>query len=175
MHTHHHKQEHQINTIGRLKILNSRESKDIIEKLEEQYGYIVDKSAIDYIFLMNKDNRVYIVNRMIEQLPFDELKIDAIGLYFGEFYKESLRLSIEGAQFIGHQSTRNIVDIDAEQMTAWVQGKDLPFEDCGKQFVIVRHTNKKTHQTDILGCGKYKDGVLMNYVSKSRRLIVVNQ
>jgi NOL1/NOP2/fmu family ribosome biogenesis protein len=156
-----------------MKILNSRETKNILEKLEEQYGYNATRTELEYIMLMNKDNRIYLVSRNIERLPYDKLKIDSIGMYFGELYKESLRLSIEGSQMIGPESTKNVVELNHEQMIEWIKGVDLEFEDTGRHFVITKYTNTDGRQ-DFLGCGKYKDGKLMNFVSKSRRLIVVN-
>jgi NOL1/NOP2/fmu family ribosome biogenesis protein len=165
---------HQQNTIGSLRILNSKETKHIIEKLSEQYGYDYDKASQEYAFLMNKDNRIYIVSRTIEILPYDEMKIDSIGMYFGELYKESLRMSIEGSQMIGPKSSKNVIDIDTDQMIEWIKGNDIEHEDVGKEFVIIKHTDKDTTKVDYFGAGRYKDGKIMNFVSKSRRLIVVN-
>ena len=157
-----------------LKILNAKETKHILEKLEEQFGFSANKEDLDYIFLINKDNRIYILSKSIGNIDFESLKMDTSGLYFGELYKESIRLSIEGAQIIGPYAKKNIVFLDTDQMIEWIKGNELPFEDCGKSFVIVKHIDDKTRREDVLGCGKFKDGKLQNYVSKSRRLVVVN-
>ena len=158
-----------------LKILNSKETKHILEKLEEQYGFGSSKGELDFIFLMNKDNRLYIVSSDVRLIDLESLKIDSVGMYFGELYKETIRLSIEGAQLIGKNATKNFAYINDQQMILWVQGNDIGFDDTGKNFVIVKYSNHKTGVDDILGCGKYKDGKLINYVSKSRRLVVVNR
>jgi NOL1/NOP2/fmu family ribosome biogenesis protein len=158
-----------------LKILNSRETKRILEKLEDQYGFDSKKAELGFIFLMNKDNRLYILSKDVSRIELDSLKIDSLGLYFGELYKESIRLSIEGAQIVGKIAIRNIIEINHEQMLEWIKGHDIEYTDCGKDFVIVKCKNGVTGKEDILGCGKYKDGKLMNYVSKSRRLVVVNE
>lgn len=165
---------HQQNTIGNLRILNSKETKHIVERLSEQYGYDYDRASQEYVFLMNKDNRIYIVSRNVEILPYNEMKMDSVGMYFGELYKESLRMSIEGSQMIGPTSTKNVVNIDTDQMIEWIKGNDIEHEDTGKEFVIIRHTDKDTEKIDYFGAGRYKDGKIMNFVSKSRRLIVVN-
>jgi len=165
---------HQANTIGNLKILNSRETKHILEKLSEQYGYDYNRTEQEYVFLMNKDNRIYLISRRIELLPYHELRIDSIGMYFGELYKENLRLSIEGSQIIGPRANKNVIDIDKIQMMEWVKGSDIAYEDTGKDFIIVRYNYPDTGKSDYLGAGKYKDGKIMNYVSKSRRLVVIN-
>jgi NOL1/NOP2/fmu family ribosome biogenesis protein len=158
------------------KILNSKEIKNILEILKEQFGVKYDKNLIDYTFLMNKDYRIYVVSKDLGRIPYDEMKIDAVGIYFGELYKEKLRLSIEGSQIIGKDATKNVVELEYNQMIEWIKGQDVMFEDCGQDFVIVKYKNPKTNNYDILGCGRYnaKEGKLMNYVSKSRKLIVVN-
>jgi NOL1/NOP2/fmu family ribosome biogenesis protein len=165
---------HQLNTINNLRILNSKETKHLAERLLEQYGYDYDKKANEYIFLMNKDNRIYIISRNIANIPYEDMKIDSIGMYFGELYKESLRLSIEGSQMIGPHANKNIIEISKEQMLNWIRGMDIEHDDTGKDFIIIKHVNENTGKTDYLGAGKYKDGKIMNYVSKSRKLIVVN-
>jgi NOL1/NOP2/fmu family ribosome biogenesis protein len=160
----------------RYDILNSKETKHILEKIRDQYGYDINKSELDYAFLMNKENRIYAVAKDLGKIPYDEMKIDAIGIYFGEVYKEKLRLSIEGAQIIGPYATKNIYDLDYDQMISWIKGNEIEFEDVGEDFVIVRYKEPKTQKYDILGCGKYnrQTGKLLNYVSKSRKLVVVN-
>ena len=165
---------YQQNTISNLRILNSRETKHIIEKLLEQFGYQYDKTSQEYVFLMNKDNKINIISRKVEVLPYQEMKIDSLGMYFGELYKDSLRLSIEGCQLIGPRSTKNIIELNKDQMIEWIKGGDIDYEEIGRDFVIVKYTDNTNRQTDYLGSGRYKDGKIINYVSKSRRLIVVN-
>ncbi len=160
----------------RYNILNSKETKHILEKIRDHYGYDIDKNDLDYAFLMNKDKRIYIISKDLARVPYDEMKVDGIGIYFGELYNEKLRLSIEGAQIIGKHATKNIHNLDYDQMISWIKGNDIEFSDVGEDFVIVRYKELKTGKYDILGCGKYNKstGKLMNYVSKSRKLVVVN-
>ncbi len=173
-----------------LKILNSKEIKHILEKLEEQFGFEIRKNELEYIFLMNKENKLYILTKDVELINLDELRIDSLGMYFGELYKETIRLSIEGAQLVGKTAKKNIVFLNREQMSEWVKGNDInDFEikenenkddeksndEIKKGFLIVKYLNEKTDHEDILGCGKLKDGKLLNYISKSRKLIVVNE
>jgi len=166
---------HQQNTIGSLKVLNSREVKHILERLSEQYGNDYSKEFSLYAFLMNKDNRIYMVSRNVEILPYHEMRIDTLGIYFGELYKESVRLTIEGSQIIGPKAKTNVAILEYDQMIDWIKGVDIPFdESCGKEFLIIKYTDKNTGMTDYLGAGKFKDGKILNYVSKSRRLVVVN-
>ena len=158
-------------------ILNSRETKHILEKLSEKFGFEADKNDLDYIFLEGKEGRLYVVSKDLGNVDFEKLRIDMIGIYFGETYKDELRLSIEGAQIIGRNATKNVVELDHAQMLDWIQGKDILFKEFGPGFVIVKYHDLRTDKDDILGCGKYnkQSGMLMNYVSKSRKLVVVNE
>lgn len=158
------------------KILNSKEKKEVFEKLKQQYGVDIDKNNLDYTFIINKDNRIYIISNDIQKVLSENIRIDNIGLYFGEIYKDKIRLSIEGAQLIGEKAIKNIYDLSYEQMISWIKGNDIFFDETGDDFVILRYKNPKTQKYDILGCGKYNKQThkIMNYVSKSRRLFVVN-
>ena len=42
-----------------------KEVKDILKLLDNQFGF---KKELDYVFLMNKRNRVYLVNKDIERI-----------------------------------------------------------------------------------------------------------
>ena len=83
-------------------------------------------------------------------------------MYLGELRNGELRLSIEGSQIIGKGSDKNIADI--EDTRAWLRGEDLELVGDYSGFVIIRH-NK-----DFLGCGRYKEGKILNFVPKARRL-----
>ena len=47
-----------------------------------------------------------------------------------------------------------------------MKGEDLDKEFNGKGFLIIKHNN------DYLGTGKYRDGRILNFVPKTRRLNV---
>jgi len=148
-----------------LKILNSKETKRILKLLQQQFGF---EEKLDFVFLVNNKDRVYVVNRDIEKVELEKLRINALGLYFGTFINGELRLSIEGSQLIGSKAKKNILDIDDKEFEMWLKGEDFEVSNKLKGFVIVKHKN------DFVGCGKIKDGTLLNYVPKARRLIVVN-
>jgi NOL1/NOP2/fmu family ribosome biogenesis protein len=170
---------HQTNKINNLKILNSRETKEIVQILKSQYQSDLDLS--EYVFLINKDNKIYLASRNIELLPYDEMKIDSLGIYFGEIYKESLRLSIEGSQLVGPVAKDNVIELSRDQMLAWVKGADIEILDeeilekynSNKHFIITKYDDGKS--IEYFGAGKVKDGKILNMVSKSRRLVVVNE
>lgn len=93
----------------KLKILNNKEIKGILKLLDNQFGF---KEKFDYVFLMSSKNKIYLVNKNIGEIDIEKLRIDAIGLYFGELNHGELRLSIEGSQIIGKKASKNIVELD---------------------------------------------------------------
>ncbi|MBW2976105.1 hypothetical protein KY347_01515 [Candidatus Woesearchaeota archaeon] len=149
----------------KLKILNSKEVKEILKRIEAQWGA---KLKLDYAFLKNQKNRVFIVNKGISEIDFSKLKVNSLGMYFCEIDRLGIRLSIEGSQIAGPKSAKNIVEITEEQAKKWLSGQDLGLcqETKGSYsgFVIIKHNN------DFFGTGRYQDGKVLNYVSKSRRI-----
>src|SRR3990167_7622870 len=141
-----------------LKFLNSKETKEILKLIEEQWGA---KLKLDYTFAKNSKNRVFIVNKDINKIDFSKLRINSIGMYFCDLENE-IRLSIEGSQIIGPKATKNVVEVSEEQTKKWMKGGDLEIEDKGNcnGFVIIKHEN------DFLGTGKFKEYRILNYVSK---------
>ncbi len=145
------------------KILNSKEIRSITRTLEEHYG--IKNLKLDYGFLINKDNKIYLVNKDFSKIDQEGLKINSVGLYFAEYRKGFVRLSIEGSQIIGKLATKNIANLNEEELNDWVTGKDLVYGEADFEgFVIIKNNN------DFFGCGRYKDGAVFNYISKDRRI-----
>ena len=145
----------------KLKILNRKEKKKIFEIFNNQWGI---KSKTDATFLMNRKNRLYIVNTDVLNFELEKVRIDTLGLYVGELINNEIRLSIEGSQLFGKAATKNIVELNEKQRMIWLKGYDLPLEQEGITFQIVKSGN------DFLGCGKIRNGNLINFVPKIRRL-----
>jgi len=148
-----------------LKILNNKEIKQILKLIEQQWGA---KLKLDYGFLQNNKNRVFIISKDIAKIDTSKLRLNSAGMYFCEIDKKGIRLSIEGSQLMGSNTTKNVVELDEDETKKWFRGEDLEKEckDC-KGFVILKHNN------DFLGTGKYANGKILNYVSKARRVNVI--
>jgi len=146
-----------------LKILNSKEIKEIHSMIEKQWNANI---KLDYGFLQNNKNRVFIINRDISKIDFSKLRLNSVGMYFCEIDSKGIRLSIEGSQIVGPKAAKNVVELNEDETRKWFKGEDLELEckDCSG-FVILK--NKK----DFLGTGKYKEGKILNYVGKTRRVI----
>ena len=143
-----------------LKFLNSKETKEIKRKLEAQFEF----SELNYAFLQNQDNKIFIVNRDVDRVDWKTLYINSIGAYLGEDHGADIRLSIEGSQLIGSSAKKNVIELDKSQAREWLKGYDLEYPGSTKGFVIIKCGN------DFLGSAKHKDSKLINYVPKERRI-----
>ena len=150
-----------------LNFLRSKEVKQLMKRVFEQWGADFMDLFQEYAFLKNKD-KVYIVSRAIAEVPFEKLRINNVGLYILEDRHDELRLSVEGSQLLGPKAAKNVVELSKEELVKWIKGNDLVKEGKNKGFVIIKH-NK-----DFFGSGKFKDGRLLNFLPKIRRLSEVN-
>ncbi|MBR9690289.1 hypothetical protein GOV08_01255 [Candidatus Woesearchaeota archaeon] len=141
------------------KFLNSKEIKNLLKKLKEQYGFI---QKLDYAFLKNEKRKVYLVSRDVDKIDFEKLRINSMGSYFCEVNPDGVRLSVEGSQIVGPHASKNVVKIDDQR--GWMKGFDIDFLGETKGFVIVKSGS------DFMGCAKHKNNILLNYVPKERRI-----
>lgn len=144
-----------------LKVLNSKEKKEIIKKIKEQWGAEFKE---DFDFLMTEKEKIYIVNKEIAKIDFSKIKINSIGMYFGKLFKDELRLSIEGAQLVGKKAKKNILELNDSEARSYMKGLDIEKKSDCSGFVLLKN-NK-----DFIGTAKYKDGKIMNYMPKERRI-----
>ena len=148
-----------------LKILNNKEIKEVFKLIENQWGA---KLKLDYGFLKNPKNRVFVISTDISKIDFSKLRLNSVGMYFCELDNKGIRLSIEGSQIIGPKATKNIIELSEEETKKWFKGEDVEKEckDCNG-FVILKNNH------DFLGTGKYANGKILNYVSKTRRVNLI--
>ena len=144
----------------KLKILNTREIKKIKTKLKEQFDYDYQE---DFAFLLNRKDKLFIVNKDISRIELEKLRVDKYGLYFGEL-KNELRLSMEAAWLIGKKAKKNIIEIDQNELKKYFLGEDLAKELTGpNRFILLKF------QKEVISCAKYKDKKILNFLPKIHR------
>ena len=94
----------------------------------------------------------------------ENININKLGLYFGKIEHNEIRLSIEGSQIVGEKATKNILEISKEDSREWLRGFDLETNENLSGFVIIKNNN------DFYGTGKIKEGRILNFVPKGRKL-----
>ena len=147
-----------------LTILNTRDIKKIRQAFEETYGAFFTG---DYVYLQGKDGRISLINKDIAKIDLKKLRVDKFGLYVAELKNNSVRLSKEGAQLLAKEARdklKNIVELDDQEIKAYFHGIDLK-KDLGPdaKFVLIEYKG------DVVGCSKYKEGVILNYLPKIHR------
>jgi hypothetical protein len=80
------------------KVLSRKEIKNIRKIIKSQWDADI---KLDYAFFISDKDRIYLINKEISNFELSSLRINSVGLYFGEYTKGILRLSIEGSQIIG--------------------------------------------------------------------------
>ncbi len=149
-------------------ILNSKEVKSIVKKLKECYG--IKEINMEYAFIKDHD-KLFIVSR--EFKPIYKTRLDSIGLYFARIVDNAIRLTIEGSQIIGKYATKNIIELDNENLKKWMAGLELEAnenpEAVQDQFILVKHKD------DFFGSCKIHDNKIMNFIPKDRRVYRLNE
>ena len=155
----------------KLTILNTREIKRIKKRIIDQFNYFPEG---DYAFLKNSKEKLFIVNKDISRIQLNNLRIDRLGLYFAELKINQVRLSKEGAQLLvreavkNKQSLKNTLTLTKEEIKQYFKGEDLE-KDMGidNRFVLLLYGK------NCLGCAKYKDKRILNFLPKIHRREVV--
>ena len=149
-----------------LKILNSREVKRIKEIVVKDFGGFLQE---DYAYLQNEKGKVFVINKDIARIKLENLKIDKMGLYFAEVKNNQVRLSKEGAQLLTLQNKKlqNIVSLNNNEVKDYFSGKDLDKELGENKLVLLEY------EENILGCAKYKDQKILNFLPKNHRGTVI--
>ena len=144
--------------------VSTGEKKQILKILEEEYGI----SKFNYLIMKSGKEKLRIFSGILSREELLSLarniNIDLIGLYFG-FYKDNeLRLSVDACNLL--KPTKNILEINDEDENKWMRGEDLVpvnVEKIKKGFVIIK--NKE----NFLGTGKLTETKILNFLPKERR------
>ncbi len=154
-----------------LTILKEKETKEILEKLEEQFGIkeipgILIKIGSERIFLFRGEATLREIGE-IDKTAF----IERAGVYIGKIFTptDEIRLSIEGTQIFREQITKNIFTLENEEdYEKWMNGQELNIKTGMKGFLIIKYKD------DYLGAGKASEEKIGNFIPKNRRLKIKN-
>lgn len=140
--------------------LKDKQVKGIIQELEEHYGVSLHWN---FLFFINTKRKVHMVGKSFHLLDRKKLRINKMGLYLATQEVDGLRLSVEGAQLV--KPTKNFVSLNQGQLKDWLMGNAiLVSEKDVSGYVVVKYHD------DIVGCGKFKDGTVLNAVGRDRRI-----
>ena len=145
-----------------LKFLNKNEKKEILQKLNEQFGI----KEIPWE-LIQWGERIVAFSGDADEKEIEKIResaiIEGIGLYFSK-EEYGIRLSMEATQLLKNQITKNIFEMNEEQMNEWMRGNELNVKTGKRGFLAMKYKN------DLLGCGKASENKISNFVPKERRI-----
>ena len=147
--------------MNNLNILNKKAIKEILKLIKSQWD---SKIEIDYAFLQDKLNNIYIAKREFASFPLEKIRMHKIGLNIGQIYNNQFIATIEGSQLIGPKAKKNILKITKHESRDWLRGENLTSKEKLKGLVLIKHNN------DFFGTGKINNKEVINLLPKSRRL-----
>ena len=147
-----------------IRILNAHETKEILEKLNDQYGI----SEIPGILILIGQERIFLYQGSMNEKEIKKLEetvfIERIGAYIAKIQEDKIRLSIEGTHVFKNQITKNIFDLDEHQSEEWMKGRELNISTGKTDYLIMKYKD------DFLGTGKASKEKITNFIPKNRRL-----
>ena len=120
----------------------------------------------EFVFVQTKNGKIKILNKQVLSLNLEGLRVENVGLYFARWDGKEVRLSIEGSQIVGKKAKKNVLELSEDEAMEWMRGKNLEVGERSVEegFVILKHKD------DFLGCGRYKNGRILSFVPKWRRI-----
>lgn len=152
--------------------LNAKKTRDVEEFLEAQYGFTEN---VPYVFLLQtKTMKLLLLTEEAVNAPLNLLRVNSQGLYIAEVNEaqNNFRLSIDGTQIIGPNATKNVLELTQGEFDLWVRGNPLPVDESLTERLtdLVGYIIIKNPQGDFFGVANQKDGELMNFIPKARRV-----
>lgn len=150
--------------IEKLKIIEGKELENFQKKLKEQFG--IEK--IPGKIIMRGKEKVFLFTANINQEQLkkleDDLFLERAGTYIAKKVDDDYRLSIEGSQIFKKQISKNIIELNGEEMVEWMHGSEILKQTGLHGFVIIKY------KEEMLGTGKASETKITNFIPKSRRL-----
>ena len=154
--------------IPQLKIFSENEKQEITKKLEKQFGI----KEVPGMITMFGAERMFIFQGDLEYKELQNLRkaivMERVGIYFAKEQAGEIRLTIDGVHLFKDQITKNILEINKEQLQEWLHGNELNIDTELRGFVVIKCEN------DFVGTGKASENKITNFIPKNRRLKLKN-
>ena len=151
------------------KALSRKQAKEIYNQIEGMFNITLPNN---YQLSLNNKAKVFILRKSkhLDQLNFDFLRTDRLGLYLGEYKNGFFRPSMQGAQFLVQEaksqgtSVKNQLELSKEQVEILLKGQELDFPNHPDATALII-----TYQTHPICFAQVKAGKILNYVPKTFR------
>ena len=108
-----------------LTIMRNKEIKKILSEIKDQFDCGIKG---EHLFLISKNDKVYITNPELQEINTENLKINNTGSYFGKIERAGFRLSIEGSEILDNPK-KNILELTDEEFQAYMAGENLMLDE----------------------------------------------
>lgn len=145
--------------------------KEMDKKLEEIYGVKLPRGQV--IQWSKEKLRIFTGDVSERELNFlaSIVNVEIIGLYFAFQKDNELRFSFDSL-FLAKDAKKNILEINGEQFKQWISGQEIEIneeqkaglKDSQTQYILLKYKD------DVIGCGKYTQTKVLNFIPKERRL-----
>jgi NOL1/NOP2/fmu family ribosome biogenesis protein len=143
--------------------IKTPEKRRIIEELKEQFGI----EDLPYLLIQTGKEKIRAFSGSLSKEDIVSLgkiaNVEIVGLYIASSRDSEIRLSMDGLHLLKEQISKNILEINDEQLQLWLRGSDLPIQ-AEKGTLAIKYKG------DFIGCGKSNGQTIFNYVPKERRL-----
>jgi NOL1/NOP2/fmu family ribosome biogenesis protein len=148
----------------KIQTLNRKEKRKFEEKLKQDFGITLPRCLL----IKSGKNKIRIFTGDFSEHELNIIKgiirMETTGLYFANIDKNNeIRLSFDSSNIFS--ATKNILDLNEEQIKEWFKGQDLNIRFKNKGYVLLKYQEK------IIGCGKAATDKIINFVPKERRII----
>lgn len=152
-------------------ILTRNDRDRILNKLE-RFG-IHNLSGIHLVKIGKDKIRAFSSDLSREEIQklVREINVELIGLYIAKEENENeIRLTIDGCHLFSSQISENVIELTDEQTLDWFRGRDIELKEAiakGKElygFYVLKNKD------NLLGTGKVKEGRILNFIPKDRRI-----
>ena len=145
-----------------VRFIKTPEKRRIEADLETQFGI----TKLPYLLLETGKEKIRGFSGSLSKEEIAKLariaNIELIGLYALK-KEQDFRLTIDTTHLLKDQITKNIVELNDEQLDRWLRGFDIETKTQTGTVII-------KHGSDFIGSGKSNGDKIFNYVPKDRRL-----
>ncbi|MEM4511516.1 MAG: hypothetical protein QXD25_01760 [Nanopusillaceae archaeon] len=145
-----------------MKLINKQQLLQILKEISKEYG-IEEINLYDFIFLLNKEGKVFLVYKDLEKI-IDKIKFNNCGLYIMKIEKNKIRFSIEGSQIFGPLAKKRVLELDLKKIFYISNEMKKIFLDIDEGFYILRDEN------DFAGTVLVKNKEIKDYIPKERKI-----
>jgi len=162
----------------RFEIYDKKQKQEFNNFLKEKYGFELKGQIIK----QSTDKlRIFTGNLSEHELNVlaGTVRIETVGLYLAtidknkENHEENIRFSFD-ASFLGKKATKNVLDLNDEQVKQWFKGNDISLEeqrpDTDQNSTLMYSYIFLKYKDEMVGCGKLVQGKILNFVPKERRI-----